>query len=292
MNIAIQSLINGFLAGGVYSLVAVGVTLLYGVMKMVNFAMGEYLMLGMYMTYTFYVITQLQNYYLIPLVIIAMGLIGFFTFNLVIRPVLGRSKDSSVYILVTVGLAMLLQSSALMVFGPDYKVVPSLIKGDSIQLGAYVVSMPRLLAVVFALIFVIILNLILNRTLLGKAMKATAENTSVSQMLGINTKKTFTIAYIIAIVFAGLAGLLVTPIYYINSTAGSIFKVTSLIIVILGGLGSIPGAFIGGFIVGIVEALVASLMNPDLGPAGIFILLLVILYFKPYGIFGKGARIA
>ena len=289
MNIVIQAIINGLLSGGVYALVAVGITIIFGVMKMVNFAMGEFIMLGMYMTWIGYEITKLENYFQIPFVIVTMTILAIVCFYLVIRPVIG--KGGTLFILVTVGLSKVLQSLALMIFGPNYKTVPSSIKESSINIGRFVISLPRLMALLAGIVFVIILYIILNKSILGRAMRATSEKPDVAEILGINTRKTYLIAFIIGVILAGLAGLLVTPIYYVNPTVGVIFKVTGLIVVVLGGLGSIQGALVGGFLAGVIESIIAVTVSPELGPAGIFVMLLIVLSIKPTGLFGKKLRV-
>jgi len=286
----VQSLINGLLAGGVYALVSVGITIVYGVMKMVNFAMGEFLMLGMYVTWVGYNITGWNNYMQFALVIVVMALIAYITFKLCFRPLLG--KDNTSFILVTVGLSYFLMNLAQLIFSANSQTVPSSIKSTALALGEFSVGLPRLIAFVVAIVLVLIVNFIMNKTLVGRAMRATAENTQVAQMLGINSIMMYTLAIVISIVLAGLAGMLVTPIYYVNPQAGTILKTTALMIVVLGGLGDIKGAMIGGLMVGVMEAIFATMLAPELGPAGIFILFLLVLYLRPQGLFGKGARIA
>ena len=121
-------------------------------------------------------------------------------------------------------------------------------------------------------------------------MRATAEKPEVAQMLGINTKKTFTIAFMIGVIFAGVSGLLITPLYYVTPTAGSMFRTTAYIAVIIGGLGDIKGALVGGLTVGVIEALVTGMISNDLGPVGVCLALLLVLYLRPQGFFGKGER--
>lgn len=132
--------------------------------------------------------------------------------------------------------------------------------------------------------------MLLNKTTLGRAMRATAEKPEVAQMLGINTSKTFTIAFMIGVIFAGVSGLLITPLYYVTPTAGSMFRTTAYIAVIIGGLGDIKGALVGGITVGVIEALVTGMISNDLGPVGVGLALLLVLYLRPQGFFGKGER--
>lgn len=286
--VIIQSIINGILMGGVYALIGVGITIIFGVMKMVNFAAGSYLVWGMYFTYLFHLITGWNCYLLIPFVIVAMAIFGYITFQLSIRRVLDIGGTS--FILITVGLSYFLQNLAEMVFGTTPKTVPSAINTTSIMLGRYSIGLPRFIAFCAMLVLVLLVNALLTKTNLGRAMRATSEKPEVAKMIGINTDRTYTIAFIIGVVFAGLAGLFLTPLYYVTPTVGSIFRTSALMVCVMGGLGNIKGALVAGIIVGIVESLVGTVISADLGMVAVSILFLVTLYVKPQGILGKGER--
>lgn len=286
----IQAVINGVLNGGVYAIVAVGLTIVYGVMKMINFANGEFLMFGMYFTYLLYQITGWNCYALIPLVVIVMAVFGWVVYKLIIQRIIGR--DSTTAIMITVGLSYFLMNLAQMLFTATPVSVPSDIKTASVKVGSFSASLPRLIAFLSACLLIFLVWLFMQKTYMGRAMRATSEKPEVAQILGINTKVAFTVAFVLSVVLAGVAGLLLTPIYTIYPSVGSVLKTTALMIVVLGGMGSIPGALLGGIIVGIVEALVGTLIDATLGPAGIFVVFLLILYIRPQGLFGKGSRVA
>ena len=284
----IQSIINGILMGGVYALIGVGITIIFGVMKMVNFAAGSYLVWGMYFTFLGYSVFGTNCYILIPFVVICMALFALVTFVLSIRQVIHVGGTS--FILITVGLSYFLQNLAEMIFGTTPKTVPSSINTESIMIGSFSIGLPRLIAFIAMVILVFGVNALLTKTNLGRAMRATSEKPEVAQMLGINTRRTYTIAFIIGVVFAGLAGLLLTPLYYVTPTVGSIFRTSALMVCVLGGLGDIRGALVAGIIVGIVESLVGTVISADLGTVAVCILFLVVLYVKPQGLLGKGER--
>lgn len=286
----IQAVINGILNGGVYAIVAVGLTIVYGVMKMINFANGEFLMFGMYFTYLIYQITGWNCYALIPLVVIVMAVFGWVVYKLIIQRIIGR--DSTTAIMITVGLSYFLMNLAQMLFTATPVSVPSNIKTAAVKVGSFSASLPRLIAFLAACLLIFLVWLFMQKTYMGRAMRATSEKPEVAQILGINTKVAFTVAFVLSVVLAGVAGLLLTPIYTIYPSVGSVLKTTALMIVVLGGMGSIPGALLGGIIVGIVEALVGTLIDATLGPAGIFVVFLLILYIRPQGLFGKGSRVA
>jgi len=311
-----QSIINGLLAGGVYSLVGVGMTIIFGVMKMVNFAAGSYLVWGMYFTY-FWQYTlggRVSPYLLIPLVVLSMIIFGYITFKLTIRKVLGVSDTS--YILITVGLMFFLQNLAetflgtrpLSVYVPEsYKngsitlrdllirIIPPLADNQGLAaspLGSLNFGYPRLIAFGAMVLLVLAVNMLLTKTLLGRAMRATSENSEVAKMLGVDTERTFTVAFIMGVTLAALAGLLVTPLYYVSVSASIAFRTAPLMVIVLGGMGSIKGSFFGGILVGIVEALATTLVDTQLSVASISILFLVVIYLRPQGLFGKYMRTA
>lgn len=288
--IIVQAILNGIMTGGVYAIVAVGLTIVFGVMKMINFANGEFLMFGMYFTYLLYTLTGWNAYILIPGVVVLMSVFGYLSYQLVIRPVLGR--DSSTYIMVTVGLSYFLMNLAQIIFSATPVSVPSEIGTEAISLGSFSMSLPRLIAFLAACVLIFVVWIFMKKSTMGRAMRATSENPEVALRLGINTKVAFTFAFVLSVVLAGLAGLLLTPIYTIYPSVGTVLKTTALMIVVLGGMGSIPGALLGGILVGIVEALVGTLISPNLGPAGIFVVFLLVVYLRPQGLFGKGSRVA
>jgi Branched-chain amino acid ABC-type transport system, permease components len=285
-----QSVVSGLLMGGVYAMIAVGLTIIFGVMKMVNFAQGDFLMVGMYVTYVLNLLTGWNAYVLIIPVMIIMSLIAFFVFKVAMKPILGR--DSSSFILVTFGLSFFLQGLSQLLFTAKYFEVPSPIKNDSLTVGSFSIGVPRLIACLSMILVVAMVWTFLNRTNFGRAMRATAENTDVAKILGINTDRTFLIAFVIGIAMAGLSGVLITPIYMMFPKIGSAFTIYTMVVIILGGLGNILGAFLGGFLVGMVEAFTGSMTKLSLAPAGVYVLLLIVLYLRPQGIFGKKERSA
>jgi len=285
-----QTIINGLLAGGVYALVAVGLTVVFGVMKMINFAMGDFLMLGMYMTWICHMTFGMDSYRSIIFVIPMMAIAAFIVFQLFMRPILGKSGET--FILVTVGLSFILQNLVQLVFGTAPLTVQSNIKASAFFVGDFSIGFPRFIAFIVAMVLVLILHLVISRTKIGRSMRATAENTDVAQILGINTLVVYTFSFMVGIVMAGISGLLLTPIYYVTSQIGSLFKTNAMMAVVMGGLGDIRGALLAGLSIGLIEALVGSIIAPDLGPAGIFIMFLIVLRLKPNGLFSKQGRLA
>jgi branched-chain amino acid transport system permease protein len=299
-----------------YSLVGVGMTIIFGVMKMVNFAAGSYLVWGMYFTYFWqYALGgRVSPYLLIPLVVLSMVVFGYISFKLTIRRVLNTSDTS--YILITIGLMFFLQNMAetfvgtrpLTVYVTDVfksgsftvrgliiRLIPSLAENQALAdspLGLLNFVYSRLIAFGAMVVLVLMVNVLLNKTLLGRAMRATAENSEVAKMLGVDAERTYTIAFILGVAMAGLAGLLVTPLYYVSVSASLAFRTAPMMVIVLGGLGSIKGSFFGGILVGIVEALVTTLIDTQLSVASISILFLIVVYLRPQGLFGRKMRTA
>jgi branched-chain amino acid transport system permease protein len=311
-----QAIINGIMTGGVYSLVGVGMTIIFGVMKMVNFAAGAYMVWGMYFTYFWQLALggTISPYLLIPLVVLSMIVFGYISFKLTLRRVLGTYDTS--YILITVGLMFFLTNLAetilgtktLSVYVPEtYKIgsftvhellaaiIPSLANSPALlasPLSSLNFGYPRLISFGAMLLLVLGVNVLLNRTLLGRAMRATAENNEVAKMLGIDAERIYTIAFILGVTMAAMAGLFVTPLYYVSISASVAFRTAPLMVIVLGGLGNIKGAFYGGILVGVVESLVTTLIDTQLSVASISILFLIVVYLRPQGLLGKKTRTA
>lgn len=285
-----QTLINGIMAGGVYSLLAVGITIIFGVMRIVNFAAGSFLVLGMYMTWLGYSMTGFNNYMLVPFVLLTMAVIAYIVFRISMAPVINQDRNSA--IIITVGLSFLLQNLVMLIFGSVSLTVPSKIKTNSLAIGSLAFSYPRLIAFFASLLLVVLVSALLSKTSIGRAMRSTSESIEISEMLGINTKRVFEVAWMLGICLTALGGLLITPLYYVEVGVGSLFRTTPMIAIVLGGMGSIKGAFISGIVLGIIEAYVSTYASANMGPAGIFVLFLVALYFFPNGLFGKGERVA
>lgn len=285
-----QTLINGLLSGGIYALIAVGLTMIFGVMKIVNFAQSEFLMLGMYFTYLLYQVFNLQTPYLliIPVATI-MFIVGMVIYSVLVRPVIGKGDTS--YILLTVGLSYFLQNIAQVIWSANPVSVDTALKTSSITLGPLTIITPRIIAFAIAAVFMILVNFFLSKTDTGRAMRATSENPTVAKMLGINTGKMFIVAFGLGAMLSAVAGCIISPIYAIYPRIGTVFATTIYACVVIGGLGNIKGAFFGGLIIGLVEALAASYIALNLAPTCVFVILLLFMLVKPQGLFGKGARV-
>ncbi len=285
-----QSILNGLSMGGIYALVGVGLTIIFGVMKMVNFAQGEFLVIGMYCAYVLNQLTGLSPYILVIPTMIIVYTIGTLTFGTVIKPLIGQKGQY--YTVATMGLSFVLQSVLQLIFSANFLTVNTEINKISVSLGGFSLGLPRIIACGFMLVFVVMVKLLLQKTDLGRAMRATSENTTVSRSLGINTNKMYGFSFALGVTFAAIAGVLLTPIYYVYPTAGTPFKTIAMTIVILGGAGNVTGAVISGLLAGLVEAFTATFVSNNIAPAAVYVLLIIVLGVRPNGLFGKGARVA
>ena len=288
LTIFLQTTLNGLMVGGVYALVAVGLTLIFGVMKIVNFAQGEFVMLGMYASWMLATFAHITPYPGLVLVGIVMFAIGYLVFKFLIIRVIGKPDES--FILLTLGLSIVLQNLILMIFGANYLAVSTTVQDKAFHLSGLTLSVPRVIAFLVALLMVVALTILLNKTDLGRAMRATAESREVATLLGINPIRCFTIAFAIGIVLAGTAGVLLTPMFYVFPGVGTLFNLTAFVVVVLGGLGSVPGALLGGLIIGIVEALSSTYISLDLAQLFTFLIFLAVLFIRPSGLFGGATK--
>jgi branched-chain amino acid transport system permease protein len=284
--ILIQAMVNGLMVGGVYALIAVGLTLIFGVMNVVNFAHGEFVMLGMVMTYLLHHFFGMDPGVSILLVIPVMLGIGALIQKGLISRVVGQPDEAQ--ILLTLGLSVLLTNIVLLFMGPDYRSVKTTYKLSVWAVGPILFSVPRLLAFIVAMAFSGILWLFLTKTDLGKGLRAVAEKPEVATLMGINPRRMHMLAFGIGISLAAGAGSILTPFFYTFPSVGGMFVLIAFVVVVLGGMGNIPGAIIGALAIGITESLTSQFVALDLAMLGVFIIFVLVLVFKPAGILGKG----
>ena len=286
VEIFIQAVVNGITIGGVYALIAVGLTMIFGVMNVVNFAHGEFVMLGMFATYLTHSLLGLDpNLSIIITVPIMFGL-GVIVQRTLIARVVGLPDESQ--ILLTLGISVLLINLTLLIMGADPHSIKTSYKFSSIQIGPILVMLPRFIAFCVAMIASVILWLFLSRTEIGRGLRAVAEKPEVAILMGINPQKMHRVAFGIGVALAGLAGTVVTPFRYIYPNVGQSYVLIAFVVVVLGGMGNVPGAILGALVIGVTESLSAQYVALDLAMLGPFILFVLVLLFKPTGIIGKG----
>jgi len=267
----------------------VGLTLIFGVMKVINFAHGSFLMASMFASYWFFALTGMDPYLGLILVVPFCFGFGYLSHAFLIQPIFKMEKgvrEPMGVLLVTTGLMMVLDNLALLFFGADYKSAQTSYWGTSYQMGDIMVSGPRLFAFFGMLIGSGALFLYLKKTTLGRAIRATGQDRDAAGLMGINIYQIYNIAFALGIAITGLAGGLLVPFFYVHPSVGFFFTIRAFVVVILGGLGSIPGALLGGLLVGLIESVGAQFIQATWTAAFIYIIFILVLFFKPEGILG------
>src|SRR5690606_5487165 len=280
----IQSLIDGLLMGGIYSIMAIGLTLIFGVMGIINFAQGALMMLGMYVTYWAFTLAGIDPYLSLPLSAIALFILG----ALIQKGVLERVMDAPDHniLLITFGIMMIIENAALVLFSPDFRSITVPWLSETIKMGDYVVSKPKLIAFFISMSVALLLYWFLQKSYLGKAIRGTANNKIGAALVGIKSKRINYITFGLGAAIAAIAGSLMTPIISISPSIGHTFILKTFVVVVLGGLGNVLGAFVGGLIIGVSEALAGAAFSGTLNELVIYVIFVLILIFRPQGIFG------
>ncbi len=291
METFLQVVANGLMLGGLFAIISIGLTLIFGIIKVVNFAHGEFLMAGMFLTYLITTQLGLHPYASVVVVAPALFVLGAATQKLLIQPLLS-ARDDHVQIFATVGLSTAMINLALLIFGADIANTPSSGLRSSIQLGPVRILEGQLYILICAALLVVGLELFLRRTQTGRAIRAVAQNRAAAQLMGINVNWIYVLSFGIGAACVGLASSLVAPLYPTSSTIGTYFVLTAFVVVVLGGLGSIPGAFIGAIIIGLLDSLAGFYIGSDLREAVVFGVFLVILILKPSGLFGTRLKLS
>ncbi|MEG3614304.1 branched-chain amino acid ABC transporter permease [Isoptericola haloaureus] len=284
--VLVQALVTGVLTGGIYSLVAMGLTLIYGVLHIINFANGALVALAMYLTFVTVDTMGVHPYTALLVVVPAMGVLGALLQTSLLNPVM--RAPIQIQLLVTIGLALAIENVLLLVFGPTPRSV-QLPGNVGVSILGATVELSRIYAFVGALVLVAILSLVLQRTAIGTSIRAVAANPEGARLVGINTKAIYSVTFALGAMAAGAAGVLVAPFTTIEPTSGAIFNLTAFVVVVLGGMGNIPGALVGGLVVGLTEQL-AGLILPDESPLlAVFVVFLIVLFIRPKGVFGRAS---
>ena len=279
MDVLLQAIVNGILLGGFYALMGMGQNIIFGVMKIVNFCHGEMLMVGMYLTYMLYTYAGIDPYLALPLVALIMFLLGAVIQHTLITPSL-KTKSFTNLLFLTVGLGLLLSNGALVLFGSDYKSIRTSYSQTNIMLGPVSVALPKLISFLVLIVVTIALFSFLKYSTTGKQIRAVSQNPVGAEVCGINVKRIYLLTYGLGIALAGIAGCLLTQFYSIYPTAGASFGFRALIVVVVGGLGSIPGAFFAGILLGLLEQMSALFISPSYSDMIVFITFIVILVVR------------
>lgn len=286
MDIFIQLLINGLLLGGMYAIISIGLTLIFGVIRVVNFAHGELLMVAMYLVYLFTKHMGMHPYVTAGPAIVILFIAGMAIQRFIIQPLL--NADPEIQIFATVGLSTALMNLALLVFGANMFSVSAPALRRSLFIGDISILVANIVMFATSIVLVILLHFFLSRTYFGRAIRATSQNRYAAPLMGINVNRVYVMTFGIGSACVALAAALVMPVYTVFPTIGTYFVLTAFVIVVLGGMGSIFGAFIGAMIIGIIDSLSGYYIAPDLKEVVYFVIFIAILIFRPTGLFGLG----
>lgn len=281
----IQAVITGLLMAGIYALVAIGLTLIFGVVRIVNFAQGEFVMLGMYVTWWLWRAGGIDPYLSLLITMPALFCFGVLVQRFLFRPILHAPDLAQIF--MTVGLSVILMNVALFFFTADFRSVKTAYTEWAIRWAGLTLPVPRLLAFAGALLLAGLLTLFLSRTDVGKALRAVAQDREVSMLLGINPERMYLLAVGLGAALAGAAGGLIVPFFYVFPTVGVVFVLIAFVVVILGTLGSIQGALLASLIVGVAESLGILFAGADLGLVVVYAILVATLLLRPSGLMGQ-----
>lgn len=281
----IQGLFEGLINGSILALIAMGVALVWGVMNILSFSQGEFLMLGMYITFFLNLILGLDPIISLPFAFLSLFGLGWIIYKMIItRAIKGPVLSQR---LITFSLSMILINAALLLFTSEFKIIPKVAFTGSLNIGSLIVAKQKLVPLIIALIIAGSMFAFLQYTRIGKAIRATAMNRNAASLVGIDTELMYALSFSLASAVAGSAGCALTYFYYMFPTVGANFQLWGFIAVAMGGIGSIEGAFISGLIMGIADTVTGIYVNPAIKYIGVCIVFLVIVSFKPKGIFGK-----
>jgi branched-chain amino acid transport system permease protein len=287
LEIILPALLNGIASGAVYALVALGLTLIYGVLHIVNFAHGSLLMLALYGVYFLYTLAGIDPYLALPVIVPAMFALGYVLQRTVIATA-SHGREENV-LLVTLGLSVIIDNLALYFWSGDTRTINPAYAFSTVDLGIAFIAVPKAVSFAGALVITALLWLLMERTDLGKAIRALAFERRGAELVGIDVQHTFAMSFGLGIACVGAAAALLLPSYYAHPGVGESFVIIAFTIVVLGGMGSFLGALLGGLIIGITESLGGLFLGENLGRIGIFVIFIAILLFRPTGLFGQRA---
>ncbi len=287
--IVIQSLVSGLLTGLIYALIAVGLSLIFGLMDVVNFAHGEFLMLAMYATFGLILAFAIDPIIAAPIVAALLFAFGAVIYLVVVRYAMrAKANVGMVQIFTTFGLAILIRGLAQLLFTPEYRSIASTwTGGKTISIAGIFLPLPQLVGALVSMLAFIALYFLIKRTDFGKALEATREDAGAVALVGIDKNRVFTLGWGLGASLVGLAGAVMASFFYIYPDVGASFALIAYVTVALGGFGSVFGALAAGIIVGLVEATTAMLVPPALKSVGIYALYLGVVFFRPRGLFGS-----
>jgi branched-chain amino acid transport system permease protein len=280
----LDQVVNGLTLGSVYALVAIGLSLIFGIVRLVNFAHGEFFMLGAYMLFFAYVQAQLPYALTIVLCVAGMAIVGVVFERLVFEPVMERRWSAQ--LVATLAASVILTNAAIVVFGGTQRGAPTPLSNASVGLGPVHVSYQRILAIAVTLVAFWLLDLFVSHTHLGRALRAVSQNREAAQVFGVDLRVVALVTFSLSAALAGLAAALVAPLQTISPTMGALLTLKAFAVVVIGGLGKVTGAIYAAFLVGLAEAFATVYISTEYKDAVAFLLMIAFLVVRPRGLFG------
>jgi branched-chain amino acid transport system permease protein len=287
LTIVVPSVLNGLTTGAVYALIALGLTLIYGVLHIINFAHGAALMVALYGVYWLHQQLGVDPYLALPLMVAGMFVLGYALQRGVINRA-SHGKDENI-LLVTLGLSIVMENLALLAFRSDTRTIETAYTLSTVQIGPAFIALPKLIAFAGALVTSALLLWLITRTDLGRAIRAVSKEKQGARLMGIEVDHVYAMSFGIGLACLGAAACFLLPAYYVNPQVGGGFVLVAFTIVVLGGMGSFAGALVGGLLIGVVESLGGLYLGESLGQIGIFLIFIAVLLFRPQGLFGAKA---
>ncbi len=293
MEIYLQSIINGILIGGVYGGVAVGLSLGFGVMKIVNFAHGSFLMMAMYITFWANELLGIDPYIGVFITATVMFWFGYYFQDLFLKPLFKREYAEVVeplsVLLFTSGTWIFMDNFALLLFGGRYRGIHSAVYGKTFEIGPFIIDQSWFYAFLATVLMSLVVTFLLNKTDFGRAIRATSQDRDAALLSGIDIYRVYNVTFGLSSAMVGVSGAFILPYYYLYPNVGMVFDIKAFVIVVLGGMGSMPGALVGGFIVGLAESLGGIFLTAIGAQMLYFAIFLLILVFRPIGLLGREA---
>ena len=281
-------IINGLSVGSIYALVALGYSMVYGIVKLINFAHGDVIMLGAYVMYVTLVLSGVPLWICIIAVVALTALSGMLIERLAYRRLLNKNAPKISLLITAIGVSMLLQNISQLIFSSSAQPMPSLFSGEPVNIFGTSISVVTIVTILTMILMMILLTSLINRTKIGKAMRAVSEDADAAKLMGIHTGHTIAFTFAVGSALAAVAAVLYIATYrQITPYMGSLLGLKAFVAAVLGGIGSIPGAMVGGLIMGVVESLTKGYISSTMADAVVFSILIIVLLFKPTGIMGR-----
>ena len=285
------AVVNGIVVGGLYGAIAIGLSLIFGVMRVINFAHGSFLMVGLFIPYWLWQFFRVNPYVSILVAAPALFGLGYAIQAFLIAPLYKRERamvlEPLSALMLTAGVGLIMDNVTFMVFGPDFRGITLDFASKALWIGDMLnINYTRLIAFLASLAITVILSLFLARTDMGRAIRSTAQNRDAASLCGINVMRIYNVTFGLGCAILGIVGCLMIPFYLVSPSIGLAFGIRSFITVVLGGIGSIPGCILGGLVLGVVESVAAQFVTATSASIFSFVIFILVLFFRPTGLLG------